>query len=398
MLRHRPPRAAATLTRTASVCVLGVAALIASGCKPPPPAFVPPPPPVVTVAHAERRVIPDTLDFTGVIRAHDTVEVRARVRGFIQHKAFEGGSRVTAGALLYQIDPRPFEAAVQQADAARLSALASLQLAQTEFERISRLRADQTATETELNRATAERDVAEANVKLADARLAAARLDLEFTQVRSPINGRLGIDTVEVGDLVGATEPTLLATVADDSRVYARYSLDEQTVLRLRAQAAYRRPGEEGRADLEVRLGLLNETGYPRIGRFAHADIGIDPQTGTIMVESIFDNPDGAILPGSFARIQARFGEIEVLLVPEEAVLSDQGGRHVLVVNEQNVVERRAVTVGVQFEGQRAIQQGLTERDRIIVNGIQRARVGAPVSPELRSTTTAPARPTTRNS
>lgn len=357
------------------------------GCSRTPPEFVAPPPPVVTVAQPTRRLVPDTMEFTGVVRAHDTVEVRARVRGFIHKKNCDGGQRVQSGAVLYEIDPRPFQATVKQAEADLLARVATLKLAETEFERISELHARQSANETELNRATAERDVAAAAVRLAEAQLASAQLDLEFTIVRSPIDGRLGIDTVEVGDLVGATEPTLLATVADDTRVYARYALDEHTVLAVRRASQNRRPGEDGRPDLPVRLGLVDEADYPHVGSFARGDIGIDPQTGTIMVESVFENVDGAILPGSFARIQALYGDVEALLVPEAAVLSDQAGRFVLVVNEMNVVERRAVSVGNSFERMRAIKEGLTASDWLIVNGIQRARPGAPVQPEGKSTT-----------
>lgn len=356
---------------------LGLAGL--TGCKREAPAFAPPPPPEVTVASPAQRRVPDTMVFTGVTRGVESVEIRARVRGFIEKKHVQDGRRVKQGDLLFTIDPRTYEASVQQAKAELASREADLRLAQTTLERTQTAGAANAVSKQELDRAEAQRAGAQAQVDLAKARLRSAELDLEFTQIRSPISGRIGFIPVEVGELVGAAEPTLLAHVINDEKIYATYDMDERVVLEIRKANQNRRPGEDGRPNLPVRLGLANEDGFPHVGQFDRADNAVNPQTGTVRIESIFDNPDGTILPGAFVRVQPQFGERDVLTVPDVAVLSDQRGRYVLVVGASGKVERRDVRAGDVVERQRIVLDGVGLEDRVIVNGLQRARPGIEV-------------------
>lgn len=358
---------------------LAAAALAAFGflgCEPKQGAFVPPPPPDVTVATPVMAMIPDTLEYTGRVRGFEAVEVRARVKGFLTTRHVDGGRRVNAGDLLFTIDARPFEAAVRQAEAEVETMRANLRLAQVTLDRVEQVVSQRAGAKQELDKAEADKDAADAQVLLAEAKLATAQLDLDYTQVKSPIAGRVGVITVDPGMLVGAIEPTLLATVINDSKVYAEYDMDERTLMELRARYDNKRPGEDGRPNLKVRLGLINEVGFPHLGEHSKGDNTINPDTGTLRLEAIFDNADGAIVPGAFVRLQPVLGEFEAMLVPDVAVLADQLGRYVLVVNEKSEVERRGVTVGPAHERMRRIDSGLSLTDRLIVNGVMRARPG----------------------
>jgi RND family efflux transporter MFP subunit len=368
------------LLRCAAAGVVATGAVL-GGCKREQAAFVPPPPPEVTVETPTRQRVADAMEFTGTTRGFETVEIRARVRGFLQKKHVQDGKRVQQGDLLFTIDPRTFEATVQQAKAELAAREAELKLASVTLERTSAAAATNAVSKQEVDRAAAQRDGAVAQVDLAGARLRSAELDLEFTNVRSPITGRIGFIRVEEGELVGASEPTLLATVINDSKVYATYDMDERVILELRKGSQNKRPGEDGRADLVVRLAMANEEGWPHVGRFERADNAVNSATGTLRVESIFENPDGAIVPGTFVRVRPEFGEKDVLTVPDVAVLADQRGRYVLVVGggSEGSVERRDVTVGEVVERRRVIMAGLSETDRVIVNGVQRARPGGAV-------------------
>lgn len=350
-----------------------------AACKRPPAQFAPPPPPEVTVARPIARSIEQTMEFAGRTRGFEEVEVRARVKGFLDRKLTDGGNRVKAGDLLFVIDPREYQAAVDQATARLASADAQLKLAEITLDRAKEAMAAQAATQLEVDQKQAMRDSANAEVALAKAQLDKAKLDLEFTQVKAPISGRLSMVSVDPGQLVGAGEATLLATVINDAKVYATFEIDERTVLTLRREHNNRRPGEEGRPNLPLRLQLAGEKDFPHVGTFDRGDNTVHTATGTIAVEGIFDNAEGEIIPGLFVRVQAVFGKADALLVPDVAVLTDQLGKHVLVASADGTVERRSVEVGKLLDGVREIRAGLGADDRVIVNGTQRARVGAKV-------------------
>lgn len=364
-------------------CVVGAVVLTALiGCSRPPAAFVPPPPPRVTVAQPVRMMVPQVIEATGTTRAANAVEVRARVRGFIARKLKQGGERVKAGELLVVIDDREYQARVMQAEAELSSRQAALSLAQITLERAQQAKQGGAATDLEVKQAMATRDQAGAAVDLADAMLMTARLDLEFTQVKSPIDGRLSIRLPDEGQLVGASEPTLIATVASEDRLLVRYSVSETELMELRRQFASKRPGEDGRAnDIEIRMQLVGEEGFPHVGRYAKGDNTVDPTTGTFSLDAEFPNTSGLILPGLFVRIQSVVAESEQLVVPDIAVQQDQQGRFVLVVDGNNEVRRRDVRVGRVEQRQRVILSGLDGTERVIVNGLQRARDGTKVEP-----------------
>ncbi|MCE2652575.1 MAG: efflux RND transporter periplasmic adaptor subunit [bacterium] len=356
-----------------------------SGCKRPPAAFAPPPPAEVTVDRPVLRTVPDTLEFTGQTRGFEVVELRARVRGFLAKKHVQGGARVKAGDLLFTIDPRTFQAVIKSAQAEVAAREAALKLAEVTLERTRQAIAANAVAQQELDRAQAERDAAVAQVDLAKAALRTAELDLEFTQVRAPIDGRLGIINLDEGQLVGANEATLLATIINDSQIWAEYDISERDLLELRSRYNNRRPGEDGRPDLPVELAQANDTGFPFKGRYAMGDNTINPTTGTVRIRAIFDNPTGAIIPGAFVRLRALFENREVMLLPDSAVLRDQSGAYVLTVDQGGKVARKDVNAGALIERMRVVApivgaaSPLTVSDQVITVGIQRARPGAVV-------------------
>jgi RND family efflux transporter MFP subunit len=360
-----------------------IAVLFLASCERPEAIFAPPPPPEVTVANPIVRTVEETLEFSGRTRGFEEVELRARVKGFLASKATEGGNRVRAGDVLFTIDPREYQAAVDQANAKLSSAKAQLTIAELTLERAKEAMALSAATQQEVDQKQAMRDSAKADVSLAQALLDKAMLDLEFTKIKAQIDGRIGIVTVDVGQLVGASDATLLATVINDSKVYVDFEIDERTVLEMRRRHSNRRPGEDGRPTLPLRLQLAGESGFPHEGVYDRGDNAVDTQTGTIGVSGIFDNGQGEILPGLFVRIQAIFGERETTLVPDVAVLTDQLGKFVFVVGTDGTVERRGVEVGRTVDGSREIRAGLTAADRVVVNGTQRVRSGGKANAKL---------------
>jgi RND family efflux transporter MFP subunit len=353
--------------------------------------YVPPPPAEVTVAAPVVEVVPETVESTGTLRGIETVPVRARVRGLIASRTFRGGERVEKGAVLFTIDPRPFEAAAAHARAQLQSKQVDLRLAELEVARYQELVRQGSSTQSELDQRLATRDAAKAAIELAQADLRIAELDLEWTVVRAPISGRTDLGPPpDVGALVGQSEPTLLCTITDDRKVYATYPLDEATVQRLRRAHDGKRPGEDGRPAYPVRIGLIDDVGYPYAGVFSRGDSALNPSTGTIQVEAELDNPTGMLMPGMFVRVQALVGQREALLVPEAAVLQDQRGRFVWIVGPDDTVARADVKIGPVVEGRRIIESGLTRDARVVVNGVQRARPGTKVVPTVAPATPAP--------
>lgn len=347
-------------------------------------------PPDVTVAQTIQREVIRYLEYTGTTAALETVEIRARVAGFLQKMCYEPRAKVKAGELLFVIDPRQYEANVKEAKGKLEAQKASSKLAQTEVQIAQQLESKEAISALKLEKKIAERDVATADVELADASLDKAKLDLEWTQVTSPINGRVSRNKVDVGNLVGATEKTLLTTVVNDNPIYAYFSLSELdllTIIRLHGTDRSSNPPKK----LPVYLGLADEAGYPHEGHFDFAETTVDSSTGTIQVRAIFPNPDGLLMAGMFARIRAPIEKRTVLLVPEVAIQFDQGGRYVLVVNDENVVQQKRIKIREQVDDLRVIEEGLTTSDRVIVTGTLRARPGAKVNPTSNTAAVPPA-------
>lgn len=381
------------LRKIARVALLVVAT---TGCDQQDNAYVPPPPPEVTVATPARRTVIDYLEFNGNTQAVETVELRARVKGFLEQAPFEDGALVKRGQLLFVIDPKPFEAAVREGDAAVRTQKSRLERAEIEYARYERLFKQNAAPETEVLKWRIERDSARADLAAAQARLDEAQLDLGYTQVRAPFDGRIGRRLVDVGNLVGADTNTQLATLARLDPIYAYFNLNELDFLRLTERADARKtarqsaPDEEQYRRIRLEMGLATQTGYPFHGRLDFADLGLDPATGTLLLRGVFPNPDSRIKPGLFVRIRAPIAEIEnAILVPERAIGADQRGKYVFVVDDGNKVRQTPVKLGMTIDNMRVVLNGLSGNERVIVGGLQRARDGIVVMPDEGGDTTA---------
>jgi RND family efflux transporter MFP subunit len=360
-----------------------VLAVFAAGCTrqagPPPQ----PPPPKVTVANPVRRPVTDYRDYTGRIDAVQSVNVVARVRGFLNTVNFREGVEVKAGDLLYEIDPREFQAAVEQARADVQRLQATLAQAVSEFNRVSRIQSTGAVTPEEVVQRRSARDIAQAQLKQAQAALENAQLQLSYARITAPIAGRIGRTFVTVGNLVGYGEPTLLTTIVSVDPMYVYFDVPESDYLEYRRlmQSEDLPPAEKQQTPLFI--GLATEKGYPHRGMIDFRSNTVEPGTGTIQIRGTLPNPDRSLVPGLYTRVQVPFGKPqERLLVPEAAVQADQRGRFVLIVTGDNAVEYRPVTVGITTDDHMlVIEKGVTAEDRVVVNGLQKARPGAPVQP-----------------
>lgn len=365
-------------------CILPVllVAMLLLGCQKKN-AYVAPPPPTVTVSHPVRQLVTNYAEFTGTTQAVEAVELRARVEGFLEQIFFKDSARVQKGDLLFVVDPKPFQAKVDQAEADLMVSRAELKLAQTTLKLKEGAFKDKAVSEVEVIEARAKREKAKASVAASQAAVYTARLNLSYTKIHAPISGKIGRNLVDIGNLVGAGERTLLATIVQNDPIYAYFNVSERDLLRYQQEYRKRQTPTNGNGKTRVYLGLSNESGYPHKGRVDYVDNQVHATTGTIQVRGVFPNPDALLLPGLFVRIRAALGKHEnALLIPERALGSDQQGRFVLVVNNQNMVEYRPIKIGAKVNGMRVIQSGVSANDRVIVNGLQRARPGAPVNPE----------------
>jgi RND family efflux transporter MFP subunit len=355
--------------------------------------YVEPPPPKVTVAKPLQQEVTDYLEFTGTTHAFEEVEIRARVAGFLQSMEFTPGTKVEKGDLLFVIDPREYEAELNAANAELSSAEAQLKRAKIEFERAERLFKQKAGAETDVVKWRGQRDVARAAVLRAKAKVEKAGLDLSYTKVTSPITGRVSRNLVDLGNLVGESEPTLLTTVTRYDPVYAYFNLNERDLLKVMAMDRKKveekglNPAEdpEIKANIQVFLAIANEEGYPHQGKLDFAESRVDEDTGTLQLRGVFPNPGPApvLIPGLFVSLRMPVDKREnALLVTERAIGSDQSGRFLLAVNSENVVEKRPIQMGRLVDGLRVIEDGMQPDDRVVVNGLQRARPGAKVDPE----------------
>jgi multidrug efflux system membrane fusion protein len=328
--------------------------------------------PEVTTAEVLVRDLRPWATFTGRLEAVQSVDVRARVGGYVEAVHFEEGGRVAQGDLLFAIDARPFQAEVDRLTAERTRAEAELTLARSYHQRAERLLAQNATSEEELERYAAAAAVAQAELGAVQAALDAAELNLSFTRVTAPIGGRVSRAIVTAGNLVDSS--TLLTTLVSDNPVYAYFDADEQTFLRHVSGAA-----DGGQAAVQV--GLIDEEGYPHTARLDFVDNHVDPNQGTIRARAVLDNPDGRFTPGLFARLKlVSGGAYRAALVDDRAIGTDLGRRFVFVVDDRNVVQYRPVEIGRFDDGLREVTSGLELGDVVIVNGLQRVRPGVAVA------------------
>lgn len=332
-------------------------------------------PPPIPVAEVVVRTVRDTADFTGTLEAVETVEVRPRVGGAIEAIAFPEGSLVKRGAALFQIDPRPYQATYARAHAELRQAQEALALAERDRERAAKLHADGVIPARELDKLTSERDGARARVDAVRAAVRAAALDVEYTRIRSPIDGRVDQALVTRGDLVssGGAGATLLTTIVSVDPMRVTFDIDEPTYVQLVAA---------GMTDVQVRVGLDGEHGHPREARLEFIGNQVDASTGTAKVRAVIHNGDGQLRPGQFARVRLETGAAKpAVLVRDQAISTDQRGRYVLTVSDAGQLEARPVELGPVVDGLRVVRRGLAPGDRIVVGGL--ARPGMTINPQV---------------
>ena len=352
-----------------------------------PAAAVPPPAPKVTVAPVEQRVVTEYEEITGHVDSAETVDLRARVSGHLEEVRFQAGQIVHQGDVLFTIDPRWYRARFDLAQAQVEEAKAHADIADREAKRAHDLLAGQAISSEEAEARVSRATEARAAVAAAEAALESARLDLEYTEVRAPITGRISRALVTAGNLVSGTpgNATLLTTIVSVGDAYVYADLDEASVLRFNKLARENRlPSENGHVPVE--LQLADEDGYPRHGYIESTDNRVNPDTGSLMVRMVFANTDGALLPGLYARVRVPISAPEhALLISDRAIGTDQGQKFVLALEKNNTVAYRTVQLGSEFDGKRVVRSGLNPGDRIVVNGLQRVRPGMAVTPELAS-------------
>jgi RND family efflux transporter MFP subunit len=354
------------------------------GCTDKPPA--PPPPPAVTVAPILERDVSEWDEFSGRLEAVDQVEIRPRVSGYIKRVAFTEGKEVRKGEVLFEIDPRPYQADLERAQAQLDQARTAAELAVREVGRAEKLVNVQAISREEFDSRTSAQANGSAAVRAAEAAVETARLNLGWTRVRSPIAGRVSRAEVTEGNLVQAGPPdaTLLTTVVSLDSMYLYFDSDEQTYLRYSGRAAA--AGNRGWRDARfpVYLGLANETGFPHAGRLDFVDNRIDPASGTIRTRAIFTNRDRRFTPGLFARVKLVGDQrAPALLVRDAAIGTDQDRKFVLILGKGDSVQYRPVEIGRLSDGLRIVRSGVVAGDKVVVNGLMRVRPGLKVTPTV---------------
>jgi RND family efflux transporter MFP subunit len=331
------------------------------------------PPLEVAVADAEKAAIPIYLEHVGTTEAVKTVEVRARVRGILEKVLFKEGADVEEGALLFVIEQAPYHAALAKAKADLQRARATLARAGTDFARTAELARKQVASQSDLDHARSTRDESAASVAGLVATVEQAELDLSYTEIHAPIPGRIGRILVTQGNLVGGAEETPLATIVQLDPIHIYFSPSERErldVLRLRKEGLYVQ-----RDEIEVRAVLADGSEYPHVGRLDFVDNTVDPSAGTVRVRAVFPNPDEMILPGQYAKLRVLVArDVPVLVVPERAIVEDQGGSTVWVMRDDGTAERRNVVAGGSSEGRRVIDSGLEPGEKVILDNLGKLR------------------------
>jgi multidrug efflux system membrane fusion protein len=354
---------------------VGLAAALMAGCsdatgKTAPAAAAAGGPPV-SAATVVEKAIAETQEFSGRLEAIDVVAIRPRVSGFITAVNVKPGSEVKKGDVLFEIDPRPFQAEADRAYAAANAARARADLARLELARAEKLLGDRAISQREFDERAAGQKELEASARAARAQAEAAKLNLSYTRVTAPIKGRVSKAEITLGNLVDPT--AVLSSVVSSDRIYASFDGDESTYLRVARRARSGTP-------VAVRVGLADEEGFPHEGRLEFVDNQLDTRTGSGRLRAVFANEDGSMAPGLFARVQIGGGDArKALLISDRAVGTDQSYKFVYVVDAQGKAEQRQVTLGPVVDGLRVVRGGLKPGERIVVDGLQRVKPGAPI-------------------
>ncbi|MBV6633507.1 MAG: efflux RND transporter periplasmic adaptor subunit [Alphaproteobacteria bacterium] len=340
-----------------------------------------PPPPTVTVAEPLVRDVIEEAEYTGRFEAVEFVELRARVSGYLDSINFQPGDVVQAGDLLFVIDQRPFQLDVDRAEADLSQERTALRLAIRERERAEQLVANRNISESVFDERVQTEQASRARIQASQAALRQAQLNLEFTEIRAPVSGRISREQVTVGNLIsgGTANATLLTTISSVDPIYFFFDVNEADYLRFARVAANQGDAERTR----VTLALADETEFINQGEVDFVEPRFDFETSTVTLRAVLDNPNGTFIPGLFAKVRVpATDEFEAILVPDDVVGTDQTTRFVYVIGEGDVAEARPVITGPLIEGFRVIEEGLRPGERIVINGLQRVRPGAPVTPE----------------
>ena len=335
--------------------------------------FVAPPPPKVDVATPVQRPVTRYVEATGNTAPIKSVDLVARVQGFLQSIDYQDGTFVKQGTQLFTIEPETYKLKLDQAQAAEAGAQASLKQAEADFKRQSDLVQRQAVSQATLDTSTSTRDNAQANLQQAQANTRLAEVNYGYTKVVAPFDGIVSAHMVSIGELVGVASPTQLATIVAMDPIYVNFTVNEQDVLRIRAEAQRRGLTPADLKQFPIEVGLQTETGYPHEGHLDYVAPTLNQSTGTLAVRGLVPNDNRVLLPGYFVRVRVPVEQQKnALLVPDAALGSDQGGRYLLVVNKDNVVEQRKVQIGAVDNGLRVIESGLKPDDRVVIAGLLR--------------------------
>ncbi len=341
----------------------------------------PPPPPTVTVAQPVQRTVTDYLELTGNTQAIKTVQLVARVPGYLEKVFFQDGQVVKKGQPLFLIQQNTFQDTLRQNEAQILLQKTQLDYAEKQLIRYSNLLEQKATSQENVDNWRYQRDSAQANLRAAEAARDLSKLNLSYTEIAAPFDGRIDRRLQDPGNLVGSGQNTVLAEVNQIDPIYVYFTISDLDLARLMREAHWT-PGQADAKKWPVFAGLTSEEGYRHQGRLDFASISLTPTTGTLLLRGIFSNPDGKILPGLYARVRVPVKKGPALLVPQEAVGYDQRGSYALIVNEQNVVQRASVRTGTQVDHLQVIEEGLAGKEWVVIKGLQKAVPGRQVTPK----------------
>lgn len=346
--------------------------------------FVAPPPPKVDVAAPVQRPVTRYVEATGNTAPIKNVDLVARVQGFLQSIDYQDGTFVKQGTQLFTIEPETYKLKLEQAQAAEVGAQATLKQAEADFKRQVDLVQRQAVSQATLDTSTSTRDNAQASLQQAQVNTRLAEVNYGYTKVSAPFDGIVSAHMVSIGELVGVSSPTQLATIVAMDPIWVNFTVNEQDVLRIRAEAARRGLTVADLKQLPIQVGLQTETGYPHEGHLDYVSPTLNSSTGTLAVRGVVPNDKRVLLPGYFVRVRVPFDqETSALLVPDTALGSDQGGRYLLVVGGDNIVEQRKVQIGPVDNGLRVIESGLKPDDRVVIAGLLRVIPGQKIDPQV---------------